>query len=75
MMRRRGMNGVRKGEKLRITQEMQQMREKYRNSKKKKKIKRKTAGITYLVVKSLQNVATENSGVVYATILKYRIMR
>jgi hypothetical protein len=43
--------------------------------KRKKKIKRKTAVITYLVVKLLQNVATENSGVVYATILKFRNMR
>jgi hypothetical protein len=44
-------------------------------SRRKKKRKKKTVVITYLDVKLLQNVAVENSGVVYAMILKFRIMR
>ena len=43
--------------------------------KRKRKRKGKTADITYLGVKSLQNVAEESSGVVYAMILKYQNMR
>jgi hypothetical protein len=54
---------------------MRRIRSSRRKTKRKRKKKGKTADITYLVVKSLQNVAEESSGVVYAMILKYQNMR